>query len=122
MPNAFLTGALVIVWPCLAMAQVASLQIKIIEGEGAVHEAGSRQSRPLTVEVTDEIGTPVAGAAVSFLLPDDGPGGVFSNQFITDARSRSGRVLAKGGRSSRKWVLLTVLLAGAGAGVTTAVT
>ena len=33
-----------------------------------------------------------------------------------------GRVLAKSGRSSRKWVLLTVLLAGAGAGITTAVT
>lgn len=66
------------------MAQIAVLQIKVLEGEGAVHPAGARIVRPLTVEVTDETGKPVAGAAVSFQLPPEGPGGLFSNGLRTD--------------------------------------
>lgn len=77
-----------------ALAQVAILQIRVIEGEGAVHLPGSRSSRPITVEITDETGKPVAGAAVSFHLPEDGPGGAFVNGLrtevlITDAQGRA---------------------------------
>src|ERR1044071_5355988 len=67
-----------------AIAQVAILQIQLVEGEGAVHAPGSRSSRPLTVEVTDETGKPVPGAAVSFHLPEDGPGGAFGNGLRTE--------------------------------------
>jgi hypothetical protein len=77
-------AALVIALSCPATAQVAILQIQVIEGEGAVHPPGSRSSRPLTVEITDETGKPVPGAAVSFHLPEDGPGGVFVNGLRTD--------------------------------------
>ena len=80
----FLAWALVLVFPCLAMAQIAVLQIKVLEGEGAVHPAGARVAHPLTVEVTDETGHPVAGAAVSFQLPPEGPSGLFSNGLRTD--------------------------------------
>ena len=78
---------------CPAIAQVAILQIQFIEGEGAVHAPGSRSARPLTVEVTDETGRPVPGAAVSFHLPDEGPGGAFANGLrtevaVTDAQGR----------------------------------
>ena len=78
-----------------ATAQVAIVQIGIVEGEGAVHVPGSRIARPLTVEVTDETGKPVAGAAVTFLLPENGPGGTFANGLrsdvaITDSRGRGG--------------------------------
>jgi hypothetical protein len=69
---------------CTAAAQVAILQIRVVEGEGAVHAPGSRSTRPLTVEITDETGMPVEGAAVSFHLPEDGPGGVFVNNIHTD--------------------------------------
>jgi hypothetical protein len=82
--NAFLARALVATFPCVAMAQVAVLQIKVLEGEGAVHPAGARIAHPLTVEVTDETGQPVAGAAVSFQLPPEGPSGLFSNGLRTD--------------------------------------
>jgi hypothetical protein len=82
--KAFLAGALVVAFPCVAMAQIAVLQIKVLEGEGAVHPAGARIARPLTVEVTDETGRPVAGAAVSFQLPPEGPSGLFSNGLRTD--------------------------------------
>jgi len=82
--KAFLTRALVFAFPCVAIAQIAVLQIQVLEGEGAVHPAGARVSRPLTVEVTDESGRPVAGAAVSFQLPAEGPSGLFSNGLRTD--------------------------------------
>jgi hypothetical protein len=75
-------------------AQIAILQIRVIEGEGAVHGPGSRTARPLTVEVTDETGRPVEGAAVTFHLPENGPGGSFGNGLrtevaTTDARGRA---------------------------------
>jgi hypothetical protein len=77
-----------------ALAQVAILQIRVIEGEGAVHLPGSRGTRPITVEITEETGKPVPGAAVSFHLPEDGPGGAFVNGLrtevvITDVHGRA---------------------------------
>ncbi|HXM45109.1 MAG TPA: hypothetical protein VN924_27975 [Bryobacteraceae bacterium] len=66
------------------MAQIAVLQIKVLEGEGIVHPPGTRIAHSLTVEVTDETGRPVAGAAVSFQLPPEGPSGLFSNGLRTD--------------------------------------
>jgi hypothetical protein len=79
-----LTTVFVLAFSWAATAQVAILQIRVIEGEGTVHAPGSRSTRPLTVEVTDETGKPVEGAAVSFHLPDNGPGGVFTNGMRTD--------------------------------------
>jgi hypothetical protein len=79
-----LAAALIWAAPPLATAQVAILHIQVIEGEGAVHAPGSRSARPLTVEVTDETGKPVAGAALSFHLPEEGPGGTFSSGLRTD--------------------------------------
>ena len=82
--NAFFARALVVALPCMAMAQIAVLQIKVVEGDGSVHPPGAHVARPLTVEVTDETGHPVAGAAVSFQLPPQGPSGLFSNGLRTD--------------------------------------
>ena len=83
---------------CPATAQVAILQIQFVAGEGAVHAPGSRVARVLTVELTDEIGRPVAGAAVSFHLPDEGPGGVLANRLRTDVgiTDAQGRVSLRG--------------------------
>jgi hypothetical protein len=77
-----------------AAAQVAILQIQIIEGDGAVHAPGSRSAHPLAVQVTDETGKPVGEASVSFHLPDEGPGGTFPNGLrteiaVTDVRGRA---------------------------------
>jgi hypothetical protein len=82
--KAFLIRALVFVVPCMASAQIASLQITVLEGEGAAHPIGEHISRPLTVRVMDDRGQPVAGAAVNFQLPPVGPSGVFSNGLRTD--------------------------------------
>ena len=77
-------GSIWLAWALAAPAQVAILQIQVVEGEGAVHQPGSHSSRPLTVDVTDETGKPVAGAAVSFHLPEEGPGGTFASGLRTD--------------------------------------
>jgi len=94
-------AALVVALSCSATAQVAILQIQIVEGEGGVHAPGARGVRPLTVEVTDETGRPVAHAAVSFHFPDEGPGGVFANGLRTDVATTDER----GRASLRGWQL-----------------
>jgi hypothetical protein len=74
---------LALLLPVLLVAQSSLLQIRVVEGEGAAYLPGSR-SPGLTVEVTDELGKPVAGAIVSVRLPDDGPGGSFANSLATE--------------------------------------
>ncbi len=58
---------------------IALVQLRVIEGEGAVYPAGGRASRGITVQVSDATGAPVEGASVNFRLPEEGPGGVFGN-------------------------------------------
>lgn len=60
------------------------LTIRVADGEGVVYPTGSRATRGLTVLVTDETGRPVEGATVSFTLPAEGPGGVFSSGARTE--------------------------------------
>jgi hypothetical protein len=70
--------ALALALPLLLVAQSALLEIKVIEGAGAVYAPESR-TPGLAVEVTDELGKPVPDAVVSVRLPDDGAGGSFAN-------------------------------------------
>ena len=101
--SSWAAAALALALSCPATAQVAILQIQVIEGEGGVHAPGARSTRPLTVEVTDETGRPVAGAAVAFHFPEDGPGGVFANGLRTDVISTDehGRATLRGWQLNR---------------------
>ena len=83
MKSDWAAAALLLALASIAPAQVGILQIQILEGEGGVYAPGARATRPLTVEVTDETGRPVSGAAVSFHLPEDGPSGTFPNGLRT---------------------------------------
>jgi hypothetical protein len=70
------------------------LKIVILEGDGAVNNVRQRTARDPVVEVRDENDRPVAGAVVTFLLPDRGPGAVFSDgakslSVTTDAQGRA---------------------------------
>jgi len=47
-----------------AQSDPAILQIRIIEGEGAIYPIGARATRGVTVQVTDETGTEVYRAAI----------------------------------------------------------
>lgn len=49
-----------------------------------VYATGSRATRGLTVEVTDESGRPIVDAAVSFRLPEEGASGTFTSGARTE--------------------------------------
>ena len=97
-------GSLVIIFAifflCRAPARAqepqapAQLRVVIVEGEGAVNNVKDRVNREPIVEVQDENQKPVAGAAVTFFLPNQGPGGSFANgtktlTLTTDAQGRA---------------------------------
>ncbi len=72
----------------------AKLNIVIVEGEGAINNVRQRVNREPIVQVEDENRKPIAGAAVVFFLPSQGPGGVFldggrSFTTMTDAQGRA---------------------------------
>jgi hypothetical protein len=66
------------------------VQLKVVEGDGAVYRTGARATHGLTVLVTDETGKPLEHAAVSFRLPEEGPGGVFSSGLRTEVVNTGG--------------------------------
>jgi hypothetical protein len=65
-------------------ADTPSLEIRVVEGDGAVYATGSRATHGVTVLVSDANGRPVDGATVSFSLPGSGPGGVFASGSRTE--------------------------------------
>jgi len=82
----------------LAQEAGGTLNLVIVEGEGAINNVRQRTAREPIVQVQDENKRPVAGAAVIFLLPESGPGGTFSGgarslKVISDSQ---GRAIAKG--------------------------
>ncbi len=70
--------------PLEAQSDPDILLIRVVDGEGAVYPIGSRATRGVTVQVTDETGKPVDNAAVVFRLPPDGPSGTFSSGMQTE--------------------------------------
>lgn len=87
-----------------AAAQDSALHIKIVAGDGGVHAPGSHAGKPLTVEVTDATGKPVSGVHVSFQVPEEGPGGLFSNGLRTDIATtdNNGHASARGLQLNRE--------------------
>lgn len=87
-------GAGILAFPVLAQvrdgATAATAQpplgvrIRVLQGERAEFRTGATVSKPVVVEVTDETGRPLEGAAVAFRLPESGPSGIFSNGLRTD--------------------------------------
>ncbi len=90
--------------PGMSGANTSALNIVIVEGDGAINNVRQRTARETIVQVEDENHKPVAGAAVVFLLPGNGPGGVWANgartlQVTTDSQ---GRAAAKGLRPNNQ--------------------
>lgn len=78
----------------LPRAVPTKLSVVVVEGEGAINNIKRRTSRETIVQVEDQNHKPVAGAAVAFLLPADGPGGAFaggakSASIVTDNAGRA---------------------------------
>lgn len=80
-----------------------TLEIRVVEGDGAVYAVGSRATGGVTVLVSDGEGRPVEGATVSFALPSSGPGGVFAsgNRTQIEVTHADGRAAAWGMRWNR---------------------
>jgi hypothetical protein len=79
-------------------AATGKLNIVIVEGEGAINNVRQRVAREPIVQVEDENRRPVAGAAVTFLLPNQGAGASFANgsQSLTITTDAQGRAVARG--------------------------
>jgi hypothetical protein len=79
------------------------LRIQTLEGEGVVNAAGTRSQRPIAVQLTDETGRPLEGIAVSFRLPEEGPGGAFDSGMKTEVviTTADGRAAVHGMRWNR---------------------
>jgi hypothetical protein len=92
-------AALSLLCPALpAQAPPASLQITIIDGDEAINNIRQRTAREPIVQVEDENHKPIAGAAVIFLLPNDGAGGVFPGgaRTLTTVTDSKGQAVARG--------------------------
>lgn len=74
------------------------LNIVVIEGEGAINNIRQRTAREPIVQVEDRNRKPVAGAAVVFMLPEQGASGVFPNgsRMLTVMTDENGRAAARG--------------------------
>jgi hypothetical protein len=83
-----------------AQSAVDSLQITIIDGEDAINNIRQRTTREPIVQVEDQNHRPVAGAAVLFLLPNDGASGTFAGgaRTLTTVTDSNGRAVARGFR------------------------
>jgi hypothetical protein len=105
-------------------ADFAILHLKIVEGEGMVYAPGSRATRGITVEATDETGQPVRGVAVSFQLPENGPSGEFISGSRTEIATTKddGRTGVWGMRWNKVPGTLTIRITAAKDGVRAGIT
>ena len=97
-----------------------SLQIVIVEGEGAINNVKQRVNREPIVQVEDENHKPVAGAAIIFFLPNDGPGGTFANgsMTFTTTTNSQGQAVARGIRFNNQAGSMQIRVAASFAGQT----
>jgi hypothetical protein len=101
-----------------------SLQIVIVEGEGAINNVKQRVNREPIVQVEDENHKPIAGAAVIFFLPNQGPGGTFSNgtNSLTTTTNAEGRAVARGIRFNNQAGAMEIRVAASFSGQTASAT
>jgi hypothetical protein len=70
------------------------MNIVILQGEAVINNVRSREKCDLVVQVRDGNRRPLAGAAVVFTLPEQGPGGEFADGSRTLTATADGEGLA----------------------------
>ena len=90
--------------PASAQPPAGGLQLLIVEGDGAINNVKQRVNRETIVQVEDENHKPIAGAAVIFFLPNQGPGGTFPNgsTTLTTTTNSEGQAVARGVRYNQQ--------------------
>jgi hypothetical protein len=81
-----------------------ALQIVVVEGEGATNNVRSRVNKEPVVRVEDANHRPIAGAAVIFFLPSQGPGGTYGTgtSSLTTTTDARGRAAARGAQFNQQ--------------------
>jgi len=80
----------------LAHAAGAGLQVEVIQGDGAIHNIQNGRAVEPVVRVVNDQGQPVPGAAVTFLLPETGPGGRFpTGSVFTTSTNETGQATVR---------------------------
>jgi hypothetical protein len=87
----------------LLRAQEPTLHIAVVAGEGARQQISQKVRVEPAVQVQDQAGKSIEGAAVVFTLPSSGPGGTFENgsHTLTVSTDPLGRAVAHGLRLNR---------------------
>jgi hypothetical protein len=85
--------AFVFAVPLARTQDQSGLRIVVVEGEGVLNNVKLRALKPVVVEIQTD-GMPASGAAVTFILPNQGPSGTFLNGTATatvnaDAQGRA---------------------------------
>lgn len=83
-------------------AQTPGIKIAVVEGQGAINNIQQHRAKEPVVQVTEDQ-KPVQGASVTFLLPDDGPSGVFGNgaRMMTIQTDEKGQAVGRGLRPNQ---------------------
>jgi hypothetical protein len=83
--------------------QTPAVSIRVVEGAGAINSIKLRRGHDPVVQVVDASGEPIAGAAVTFLLPASGPSATFGDNSLslTAQTDRRGMAAAHGLRPNR---------------------
>jgi hypothetical protein len=97
---AVLLAALLAAQAPLAAQAKSGLKIMVIDGEGAINNIQLGSGKEPVVEVRDQSDRPVAGAKVTFTLPERGPSGTFfgASRTVTVPANDQGRATATGFR------------------------
>lgn len=94
---------------CAVLARSADTvpRIEVVEGNGAINNIRLHRAKDPVVRVVDQDGRPIPNVAVTFVLPDKGPGGTFadghnSSTVITGANGQAvGRGLRPNGAAGQ---------------------
>lgn len=98
-----LLGAIRLADPFPAAAQDSPIEIRVVEGDGAINSIRLHRAHDPAVQILDRVAHPVAGATVTFLLPAMGAGGTFqdSGLSLTIQSDERGMAAARGLRPNR---------------------
>ena len=75
----FAAGRLLCILLCACLMAAETPKIEVVEGDGAINNIGLHRAKEPVVRVVDQNGNPLPKIAVTFLLPDRGPGGTFAD-------------------------------------------
>lgn len=86
---ATVTFVLVLPWqyvltqPAFAQGAAPGMKLTVKEGDGALNNIKVQRAKEPVVVVTDATDRPIAGASVTFILPELGPGAMFPQGYST---------------------------------------